>query len=124
MVTAPAAEPGSAIECAPTPGAAQVTPVPRVPVWPLPDESAVVVPEPSLNCHHPAGAGTVAAPGPGAGATTPPDTHAPRPHRPQPGGPGGGGPRAPRPGSPPPERRPPRRHPLDHRPPPSPSPSL
>ena len=60
-VTLAVAVPLIAIECAPTPGAAQVAPVPRVPVWPLPDESAVVVPEPSLNGHDPAGVGTVAA---------------------------------------------------------------
>ena len=139
----PCVVPLSAIECAPTSGGAQVTPEPRVPVWLLPDESAAVVPEPSLNGHDPAGAARWRPRTPARGYQLDghadagqqcrhrhPDRPAPyqppgpapqRPHRPAMRAPL---PHGPWPPSPPPRRRPPRRHPPDHSLPPPPDRSV
>src|ERR1700690_851717 len=59
--TMPADVPLSAIAGAPAGPVVQLAPVPRKPVFPFPEESAVLVPLPSLIAQWPAGAGRVTA---------------------------------------------------------------
>ena len=57
-VTTPVDVPATLIAPLPTFPATQDTPAPSVPVWPFPDESAAIVPEPASNVQCAAGVGT------------------------------------------------------------------
>ena len=58
-VTTPVELPARLIAWDPTFPATQDTPAPRVAAWPLPEESAAIVPVPSSKAQYAAGEGTV-----------------------------------------------------------------